>query len=208
MKDAQRALLAAIGQRISLFGFESKAVGQSFLRYFPGGRASFHLAYIQHDNDFDVVADVAVRFDELENLVNQKSHLLSAREKKQTYSLGAELGNISGAGQTRWTVTSLADVPSVADELVDAFRKIGLPYIEKAMTVDAAFQMLKSPGPEAWLHSPIHASRLKRVIGLAMILGKNDEIPELVRQCLRTLEELKDPGLMSFKRFLADLDLA
>jgi hypothetical protein len=96
MKDIERALLVAVGARIAANGFESKLISQSFLRRFPAGRASLHLAFIKHPREFDVVADVAVRFDELEDLVNANNALLSKKEKGQTYSLGAELGNIAG----------------------------------------------------------------------------------------------------------------
>ena len=89
MKNIQRALLEAVGVRVVGLGFDSKASGQSFLRSIPGGRTSLHLAFIEHPRDFDVVADVAVRFDLLEALVNASNSLLSKREQGQTYSLGA-----------------------------------------------------------------------------------------------------------------------
>src|SRR6476661_8883662 len=102
MKEVERALLKAVGQRIAASGFESKPVGQSFLRRSPLGRDSLHLSFVKHPCDFDVVADVAVRIDDLEDIVNVNDTLLSKKEKEQTYSLGAELGNISGQGQQRW----------------------------------------------------------------------------------------------------------
>jgi ribosomal protein S12 methylthiotransferase accessory factor YcaO len=63
IKDMQRALLEAVGARITALGFDGKPVGQSFLRRIPDGRVSFHLAFVKHPEDFDVVADVGVRFD-------------------------------------------------------------------------------------------------------------------------------------------------
>lgn len=207
MKDIQRALLEAVGARVVALGFEGKVVGQSFLRRIPGGRASLHLAFIEHPKDFDVVADVAVRFDQLEDLVNATNSLLSKREKGQTYSLGAEIGNISGEGQRRWSVASLADVEAVADQVVTSFRAVGLPYLDKASTLEGAFQLLTSPGRDAWLHSPIHASRAKRVVGLAKVMGRMDELEAQTREGARLLEEIKDPGLLDFKRFVAGLGI-
>ena len=170
MKDIQRALFDAVGLRLASIGFKSRSVAQSFLRPFPGGRASLHLAFIKHPSDFDVIADVAVRFDELEEIVNASNLLLSEKEKGQTYSLGAELGNISGEGQMRWNVASPSEVEQVADRLVAKFKAIGLPYLEKASTLIGAYELLTSPGSGAWLHSPIHESRATRIVALGRIL--------------------------------------
>lgn len=203
--EIERALLDAVGARIAADGFESKPVSQSFLRRVPAGRASLHLAFIEHPRDFDVVADVAVRIDDLEDLVNTNNPLLSQKEKGQTYSVGAELGNIAGEGQMRWNVASSADVNQVADQLVAAFKAIGLPYLDRAATPEGAYKLLTSPGREAWLHSPIHASRAKRIVGLAKILGRADELPVRARENLLLLEDTKDLGLQDFMRFVADI---
>lgn len=205
MKDVKRALLEAVGARVAALGFDGRATGQSFLRRIPVGRASLHLAFIQHPKDFDLVADVAVRFDQLEDLVNSTNSLLSKREKEQTYSLGAELGNLSGKGQRRWPVASLADVDVVADQVVTCFREVGLPYLDIAMTLDGAYNLLTSPGRNAWLHSPIHASRAKRVVGLAKIMGRFEELEARAREGALLLEAMRDPGLLDYRNFVARL---
>jgi hypothetical protein len=205
MKEIQRALLMAVGQRIAAHGFESKPVGQSYLRRSAVGREAFHLAFIKHPRDFDVTADVAVRIDDLEDLVNADNNLLSKKERKQTYSLGAELGNISGERPKRWTVASTADVDPVADQIVARFKTVGLPYLNRASSLEAAYQLLTSPGRGAWLHSPIHASRAKRVVALAKILGRTDELQARVNENIQFLERLNDPGLQEFKQFAEQL---
>lgn len=207
MKETQRALLKAVGQRIAASGFESRSVGQSFLRRSPVGRASLHLTFVEHSQDFDVIADVAMRIEALEDIVNANNTLLSKREKEQTYTLGAELGNISGEGQKRWNVASSAEVGQVADQLVASFKAIGLPYLDKASTLEGAYQLLTSPGRNAWLHNPIHASRAKRVVGLAKIGGRVDDLAVRVNENIRLLEGLKDPGLQDFKRFVDRLGI-
>ena len=207
MRDIQRALLDAVGRRITSDGFGIKPVGQSFLRRLPTGRASLHLAFVDHPGDFDVVADVAVRLDDLEDLINASNTLLSNKEKGQTYSLGAELGNISGKGQMRWNVASLFEVDQVADQLVAAFKSIGLPYLDRASTLEGAYELLVSPGRAAWLHSPIHASRAKRIVGLTKILGRTDELLARASENLQFLESSKDPNLQDFKRFVTGLGI-
>lgn len=208
MKELQSELLEAVGQRIAEYGFKYKASEQAYLRAIPDGRSCLHLAFIRHQHDFDVVADVAVRFDQLEDLVNSSNTLLSKKEKGQTYSLGAELGNISGEGQKRWSLASSSEVERVADQLVECFKAIGLPYLDRASNLEAGYQLLTSPGRDAWLHNPIHTARSKRVVGLAKILGRTDEFAELVSESLQFLEGTKDFGLQDFKRFIASIDKA
>ena len=207
MKEVQRALLNAVGQRIAASGFGSTPVGQSFLRRTPLGRDTFHLSFIRHTHDFDVVADVAIRIDDLEDLVNVDDPMLSKKEKKQTCSLGAELGNISGQGRQRWTLASSDDVVPVADGIMASFNSIGLPYLDQASTMEGAYRLLTSPGRGAWLHSPIHASRAKRVIGLAKIMGRADELAQRADENVQFLEGLNDPQLPGFRRFLDRLGL-
>jgi hypothetical protein len=203
MKEMRRALLRAVGERIDDYGFESRPIGQSFLRRFPKGRASLHLAFVEHRVDYDVVADVAVRFDELEELVNAIS-FLSKKEKEQTYSLGAELGNIAGEVQLRWKV-ACEDIGQVADRVITSFRAIGLPYLAQASTMEGAYKMLTTPGKGAWLHSPIHTARAKRVVGLAKILEKPDDMAARSVENLRLLENIIDIGLRDFRQFVSAL---
>lgn len=202
MKEVRQALFKAVGERVAASGFNSRPADRSFVRRSSLGRDSFHLSFINHAHDFDVVADVAVRIDALEDLVNSDDALLGKKEKKQTYSLGAELGNISGQGQKRWTVTSSADVSPVADGIMASFNSIGLPYLDKASTLEGAYQMLTSPGRAAWLHSPLHAPRAMRIIGLAKIMGLADELPARANENIQLLEGLNDAGLPDFRRFV------
>ena len=206
MKELRRALLEAVGVRVGELGYKYKPKQQAYWRPFSQGRSSLHLAFIDHRDDFDVVADVAVRFDELEVMINANNTMLSKAEKLQTYSLGAELGNISGQGQMRWNVTSSADLEPVADRLVAAFKEIGIPYLNSASTLEGAYELLTIPGRSAALHSPIHLSRAKHIVALAKLLGRMDELSARARESVELLEGTKDAGLQDFKRFVASLD--
>lgn len=204
-KELKSALLRQVGDRLVPLGFEARSREQAFVRAISGGRATCHLAFIDHPDDVDVVCDVAVRFDALEDLVNASNRLLSTKEKSRTHSLGAELGNLAGVGQKRWTLRPAADIAEVAAEIVAAFRAIGVPYLERASTLEGAYELLTAAGKAAWIHSPMHAARSKRVVGLAKLLGKQDEIARYVEQCERLLEDLGDPGIADFRRFVSSI---
>lgn len=201
MKEIREALHQALNKRLEPIGFKYKTSEHSHIRPTAIGRESFHIAYLYYDH-LCVAADVAVRFDELEDLLNATRSWLSPRERRSTYSLGAELGNIAGTGYRRWDVPSLDEVERVADDVVASFRSIGLPYLERASSLESAYQLLTAPGRAAWLHCANHWIRAQRQVGLALLTGRQQELPRIVDDCVRMLEELKDPNLKDFLAFL------
>lgn len=204
MRELRKALLNAIGSRIREFGFEPNPAKQSFKRQFPGGESRFHLAFIDHGSDFDITADVAVRFNALEEMVNKYEGFISERERKQTCSLGAELGNIAGTGQMRWRVATVGDLDSAATGIVEAFEKIGVPYLQSASTMQSAYELLSSPG-KAWLHNPLPLTRAKRVVALAKLLGKDEDVPLRIAENMALLESDRTKGSAEFRRFLLQM---
>lgn len=205
MKDIQKLLLQAVGERVSQYGFQLKAASQSYVRSFAEGKASLHLAFMSHQHDFDVTADVAVRFDKVEELVNKHNKLLADREKALTHTLGVELGNLAGLGQMRWNVASESDVPEVADKIVAMFVSVGLSYLEKHSSMPSALEILNTPDHRAWLHNPVHEARAKRVLALLWLLGRESELGPALEKNVDFMSSLNDPGLERFRKFADDL---
>jgi hypothetical protein len=201
LKDVQLALLREIGDRISEYGFSSRPSGQSFLRKFDGGRASFHVGFVVHTDKLYVVGDVAIRFDFVENVVNEGALHLSAKEKGKTYTLGSELGRIAAEGQRSWGVNRVEEAASVAEDVVGFFEKHGLPYIERNSSMEAAYQALMSPAPVASLYNPLLLSRCYRIVALAVALGKNTEVNQRAFECIEKLMDANNPLVQEFKDF-------
>lgn len=201
MKDIQKNLLTLVGEKISTYGFQKKPLSQSFLKMIPGGRVSFHLSFIEHETDFDVTADIAIRFDDLENLVNADNRLLSKKERDMTYSFGVELGNLANGKQKRWRVASDADVVNVADALVADFERYALPYYEKYSVMSGAFELLSSNDRATWMHCPLHGARAKRALGLAILLGKKELVAGMIGSSAAFLREVNDFGLQDYLNF-------
>ena len=199
--ELRNGFLDSLALAMPRYGFKGKPIGQSFHRSLPFGRWSFHAAFINHDTDVDVTADVAVRVDAVEDLVHSGNKLLSDREKQQTATIGAELGNIADHRQRRWTIASMSDVQRVAGAMLDEFQKFGLPYLERYSDLNKMLDILSGNDAAAWLHSPVHAERCKRAVALALVLEKNDRALELARRSEEFLQQIGDPGLLSFKEF-------
>lgn len=201
MKEIREALHQALCKRLEPIGFRYKASEHGHIRPTAIGRQSFHIVYLYYDH-MCVTANVAVRFDELEDLLNATRSWLSPLERRRTYSLGAELGKIAGTGYLRWDVPSLNEVERVANDVVARFRSDGLPYLERVSSLESAYQLLAQPGCDPWLHGPLLWDRAQRLVGLAMLTNREQELPQIVENCVRMLEELKDPNLKDFLAFL------
>lgn len=191
-------LLKNLARLIEIHGFALRAREQSFYKRTPVGRLALLLSFIPHRADFDVTASVAVRFNELEDLINEGNDLLSKAEKKGTFSLGADLGNISEGKQKRWTVASPGDVEGVCQSIMDAFVAIGIPYLEKYTDIETALEAFSRDDEEAWLYSPFHDARAKRAIGLAFLLGDRERFTKLAAAKTEFLTSKNDFGLQSF----------
>jgi hypothetical protein len=205
LAELRKGLLDRMALAMPRYGFKEKPTGQSFHRSLPFGRWSFHVAFINHETDLDVTADVAVRVDAVEEMVHSGSKLLSDREKQQTATIGAELGNIADHRQKRWKIASQGDVENVAAAILEEFEKFGLPYLERYSDLEKMLDALSQNDPAAWLHSPVHSERCKRAVASALVLGKTDRASELRRRCEEFLEQRGDPGLQSFKEFASRL---
>lgn len=203
LRALQKGLLEHIGTKLPRFGFDKRRQGQSFYRLEPFGRSAFHVAFIEHATDFDVTADVAVRIDAVEELVNAENRLLSRKEKQNTFTAGAELGNIAEGRQRRWTVSNPNHLPLVASSIVQALESIGLPYLEEISDPERLLYILSGHDQKAWMSSPIHHHRCKTIVALAVYLGKKEAVPALIDECTSFLRDRGDPGIEAFRIFVS-----
>jgi hypothetical protein len=205
VRQLQKSLLQEVGKVVAQHGFDPKPVDQSFRRRLPDGSAVVHVGFVPHgDVDVDVTGDVAVRFDAVEDLLNE-DRALSNTEKKRTATLGAEFGNLAEGRQRRWKLKEAADVAPVATAIGEAVRTIAVPYIQKYGDMEAALEALSGNDAAAWLHSPFHDARAKRSVALASILGPPSRMEETAARARAFLVSRSDPGLAEFDRFVEKL---
>ena len=105
------------------------------------------MSFIKHAHECDVTADVAIRVDALEDLLNEWNATLSKAERKQTHSMGAELGNISEGRQRRWTLATEDDIPEAVSSVMELFESVGLPYREETRVLSLAGRAAAQAAP-------------------------------------------------------------
>ena len=80
--DLEKALTHKVAEFIRDYGFENAPGGQTFYKPTSFGWLAFSLSFIRHKTDFDVTAHAAVRFKQLEDLVQEYESTVLTKEKK------------------------------------------------------------------------------------------------------------------------------
>ncbi|HEY4093794.1 MAG TPA: hypothetical protein VGN46_19995 [Luteibacter sp.] len=157
-KALKRALVGSLGILLQPLGFKVVASQQSFRRATPDGWLSLHLAFVDHDMDFDVVLNAAVRFDEV-----QEGILPESAERRHTATIGCEYGNLTGQGQIRWKVADAQDVERVAQAIFEACAATMTPFLEHYSDKRTVLEALRRNDATSILISPIDQRRARIV---------------------------------------------
>jgi len=181
LKAIRKELFGYLAPELAKYGFITKFSDSSFYRKFPRGRQSIHFQFIYHGVDVDVMVDIAVKFDELEEIINKHKSYLTEKEKKDTWSLGAELGNIRSGVGIRWTILNNNDIEQVANDMLRAIVSTAIPCLEKYSDMRTALDAVRGDGTDDWLYSPFDNERAMRAIGLAFLLGDRTEFLQLAK---------------------------
>jgi hypothetical protein len=94
-KAAKEILLVELGNSLQRFGFPRKPRQQSFSRKLPDRTECVHVSFIPHSDDIDLTVDIALRLNVVEDLVNAFDLLRRDNDKRNSMTLGGELGNLS-----------------------------------------------------------------------------------------------------------------
>lgn len=156
LKELRARLLDEIQDRLASEGYRRSE--QTFVRPVPVGAYLFHVAFMNHRADFDVSADVGIRYDEFESRLG--------RRDKATATIGAQLENIAGDGVRRWTVQKPSDVSAVSEGIIARFHHIGVPFLERFGSPHNVLEVLSRGGREAVLICPLSDRRIALIDAL------------------------------------------
>ena len=200
-KELKRELLETLGRQLAAHGFAFNPKDRRFVKVQPAIRWAVGLNFVKHPADFDVIVGVMVRFDALEELVFE-----GEINPEPSYSLGAQLGRLSGRGELRWSVHTHEDIEPVCNSLYKTVVNFGLPYLEKYSNMEAALEVLGRDDRAAWMHSPLHYARAERALGLAFLVQNKEAFKRLSAEKTKFLTEQKDQMLGKFLDFRDKLE--
>jgi hypothetical protein len=173
---------------------------QDFCRRYPWGRDVVHFGFFQRGSSLRSAVNVAIRFDAVEKLIDPFRPWLSAREKRERFTLGAELGNISGTGYRTFDIEE--DVGRAADDMMSLIAAVGLPYLHELSDPEVALKVLLRDDEVGRLHCIMEDDRAFAACALLVVLGRGNELPELVAQKLQSLDpEELGPMVRQFPAF-------
>jgi hypothetical protein len=204
LEVAKEMLLDRVADQVAVYGFK-RANGQEFHLAHSWGKSAIHLSIIEHKRDFDATMDLAVRFDALEELINRTNLRLSAKERQNTFSIGAEIGNLVDRKPLRWTIGTPDDVEDVARQIGQHVTNTALKYLNEFADMNRALQIFLSDERDAWICCPIHSERAKRAVGMAWLLGGEQKAKDVAASKRLFLRDRKDFGLPDFEAFVNSL---
>jgi hypothetical protein len=198
-------VLVKLGQYVKAHGFDPEPADQCFYCPSATGKWVFHIAFMPHQHDFDLTADVAVRNNAIEDLVNQYDSKLSKLERRTSMTLGGELGNLSQGRQMRWTIARFSDIPEVCEEVSRTFENVGLPFLQAHSDIETIHRVLTSSDSKDVLVAPLLGPRSMRAVASAYLLGEGIGIKVLAQRLEAKLMEREDLYLKDFRALCAGL---
>lgn len=207
-KELKLKLLQGLGEALKENGYKTRTTQQDLVKKFDKGKISIHLAFINHPEDFHVTVDVGIRFDELENMKNQWDEGLTIKEKKETYTIGVELGNLVHREQKRWRVEKEEDILPVTMDILKEVKEYFIPYIDKYVDVENVFDLCVRDDDEAGLIGTIFdGARAQNAIGLALLLNKEEMLEQIIEKKKEYLKTRDKFELELFENFLSNMNL-
>jgi hypothetical protein len=202
-----KQLIGEIARRVGN-GFDTDEAGLRLTKPFDGGMKILMLTVIPHADDVDVIVNVAVRHDEVEDLVDRGAGFDLADEQAAAATIGAELGALQGMMQRRWKIGSEEEIPEVAESIVAEVREYGRPVLERFVSLPNTLSMLSRDDDEASTYSPIDLQRAMRAVAAARALGDGERADAIAATKQKWFRDTEVPGLKEFDAFLEALDHA
>jgi hypothetical protein len=199
---AKMELLSEIGKRLCVYGFPKRPSGHAFRKKTDFGHIACHLNVAEHPNEFSVAVEVAVRFDEVENLVNACRDMLSLAEKKKTSTIGCELGNLGHGRRHEYAgITPQSDISRIAGEIANFAIETGFPYFERFCSKEAVYAVLTSDDPKDRIHS-FSLGRAERAVALAFLLHGRVEAAQIIRSMEQYMRDVDPRYVPLFANFV------
>lgn len=193
--EVNKTLLLLLEEKLRDRGFRKNLSKQALSRKTEYGSQTIHLSLVSQMSHIDVFVDLALRLDQLENLVDSNTTgWVYEKQRQETNSIGIDLGQLIDPSSSKaWPVDKSSDLDSVAESITFDIVLFGLPFLEKCSDIGRAFSILC--GPEADLLNIIPLHKALNRVGLAFLLSKTELFEDLTHREVLRLQEIPYSGV-------------
>lgn len=185
---AKKQLFELVAAELSTDGFTARAGDQGFFKKTSFGKTGFHLSFLDRVFGFETILDAAVRFDEVEDIVNQYplNPVLKDRERKKTFTVGT---NFAVAGMPPiWQIEFEEEIPAAARSITNLVREKGMIFLDNNSTLAGVFQTLKDD-----------PARYTRALTVAFLLQDQNSFDQIATEQRILLKDKPDPRYGKFQ---------
>jgi hypothetical protein len=203
----KRSLFDLVGAALAKHGFKLKAAKESFVRQHDGETDIFQLVCLDGKPGWRIQPNVGVRIERVEAIFHETSGF-EPRYQNDTPTIGSAVGNIT-AGDNRACEFLLEDscgLSSVAENIVDVFERIGLPYFDRFSSISAIDRELNSDPTKRTPNRVLPWLRCSTGVIVAKLSGRADygKLVEIYLDALRKSD--KGFYLKRFEALLRSLE--
>jgi hypothetical protein len=198
-KELMGPMLSRIEVELSPHGFLKNGTKQALYCKTPPGNETVHVALNNIGIGIEVDPNLAIRFDDLEDLIFENTTDFAIKNKRST--IGCYLKNIMPF-EKAWLVSNPSDIDSIGDSIVLAIKEYGFPFFTRFSEQQVVLNVLVNDELMANTICAIPLSRALVTVGLAF-LEKEQKIFEDSSQKLdRWLESMPLSGRVEvFREF-------
>jgi hypothetical protein len=193
---------------LETYGFKSKK--ERCLEYENGDvRQTIHLAFVDNskENFTTLIVNLAVRINQVEEMATAFSWAndLTVKEKKNTATLGVQIGKLLDKGQLRWNINDEAECDKVAKEVFNLLKEFGIPYLIENSDINAVLKRFESDNFKEW-HVLLNSRAIRLPIIYVLLDRIDDALIELVKQykLLLQSDDYLAPAYPQFVKELCD----
>jgi hypothetical protein len=196
----RRQLFEALENSLKQYGFKWVRRSYDMYKKFDEGKLGFHLSIVRHPEDFDIMADISIRLDKVQDLINICDDYLNEKEKTDTFTLGTELGNLRDGTNKIWTIRHESNIEPEVKDIMEWFRIVAIPYYEKYLIPKNVLEAISIEIPNTFNHIiGDNGKRAEIAVALAFLLGPEGRFNKVLRDKKAFLQMQADTKVPQFE---------
>ena len=192
----KHGLLDFLKQELVPHGFRKSH--QFFYKKAAIGRQILHIAFIPYKDNVEINVNVDIRHEEIEKL---DKIVLDEAYDIRTATIGAELGQLANRNSMIWSLNDPSLIPVVGIDIMNAFWKIGWPFLKEYASLEKIYEVLISDDLPISDYLLIDHVRAEKALLAAFLLNKKD-MDMIIDAKLSYLLKKRNPYLSDFLKFV------